>query len=54
MAKWTFITNHGLVLGYISRKRVDRQNKYHINANLLLRHPINGDVLVGDLLQLSA
>jgi len=89
MTKWTFITNHGLVLGYIarnprstarviaqsvgitertthkiiaeleeagyiSRKKVGRKNQYHINADLPLRHPSHGEVVVGDLLQLLA
>ena len=89
MAKWTFITNHGLVLGYISRnpwstarviaqavgitertthkiiaeleeagyisrKRVGRQNEYDIDANLPLHHPSHGEVVVGELLQLLA
>ncbi len=88
MAKWMFITNHGLVLGhisrnprstarviaqavgitertthkiiaeleeagYISRKRMGRQNEYDIDANLPLRHPSHGEV-VGELLQLLA
>lgn len=89
MTKWTFITNHGLVLGYIarnprsttrviaqavgitertthkiiaeleeagyiSRKRVGRQNQYHIDANLPLRHPSHGEVVIGELLQILA
>lgn len=87
MGKWTFITNHGLVLGYIarnpkgtartiaqavgitertthkiiaeleeagyiSRKKVGRQNQYHINANLPLRHPCRDEVVVGQLLEI--
>lgn len=87
MAKWSFITNHGLVLGYIARnprstartiaqavgitertthkiiadleeagyitrKKVGRQNQYYINANQPLRHPSNDEVMVGELLQI--
>jgi DNA-binding transcriptional regulator YhcF (GntR family) len=87
MAKWTFITNHGLVLGYIARnprstartiaqtvgitertthkiiaeleeagyitrKKVGRQNQYKIDANLPLRHPSHDAVVVGELLQI--
>lgn len=86
MTKWTFITNHGLVLsyiarqpkstarviaqavgitertahkimaelevaGYITRKRVGRQNRYLINASLSLRHPSHNEVAVGELIQ---
>jgi hypothetical protein len=89
MATWTFITNHGLVLGYIarnprstarviaqavgitertthkiiaeleeagyiSRKRVGRQNQYNVNANMTLRHPSHGQMPVGELLNLLA
>jgi hypothetical protein len=89
MAKWTFITNHGFVLGYIarnprstarviaqavgitertahkiiaelveagyiSRKRVGRQNQYRINPDLPLRHPSHEGVMVGDLLKILA
>lgn len=87
MAKWSFITNHGLVLGfiarnprstaraiaqavgitertthkiiadleeagYITRKKVGRQNQYHINENQPLRHPSQDEVMVGELLQI--
>lgn len=87
MAKWSFITNHGLVLGYIARnprstartiaqavgitertthkiiadleeagyitrKKVGRQNQYYINTNQPLRHPSNDEVMVGELLQI--
>lgn len=86
MAKWIFITNHGLVLsyiaryprsttrvlaqaigitertahkiiaeleeaGYITRKRVGRQNQYQINQYVLMRHPSHNEVAVGELLQ---
>ena len=37
--------------GYISRKRVGRQNRYQINANLPLRHPSHDEVAVGELIQ---
>jgi hypothetical protein len=33
---------------------VGRENQYHINANLSLRHPSHGGVAVGELLQTLA
>ncbi len=82
--KWTFITNHGLVLsyiarhpqstarviaqavgitertahkiiaelekaGYISRKKMGRQNQYQINPNLPLSS--HNEVAIGELLR---
>ena len=87
MGKWTFITNHGLVMGYIARnprstartiaqtvgitertthkiiaelekagyitrKKVGRQNQYQIDADLPLRHSSHDAVAVGELLQI--
>ena len=85
--QWTFITNHGLVLAYITkypqsttrvvasainltertvhkiiteletekyieRRKVGRNNVYHINSRTELRHETNRDVLVEDFLKL--
>ncbi len=86
MSKWTFVTNHSLVLsyinrnprttgreiaqaagitertalkiiadleegGYITRKKVGRQNRYLINPSLSIRHPSHEEVAVGELLK---
>ena len=36
--------------GYIGRERVGRRNRYEVNTQLLLRHPLEQDSQVGDLL----
>ena len=36
--------------GYIQRERIGRRNRYHINADLPLRHPLEEQHSVGDLL----
>jgi DNA-binding transcriptional ArsR family regulator len=86
MPEWTFLTNHALVLsyithhpritarelanaagiterttrkiiadlletGYIAKKREGRRNRYRVNPDLALRHPIHGETAVGDLLE---
>jgi len=38
--------------GYIERQRMGRNNFYHIDPHIGLRHEATGDVKVGDLLQL--
>jgi DNA-binding MarR family transcriptional regulator len=35
--------------GYVARTKVGRRNRYHINGNLPLRHPIEQDHTVSDL-----
>ena len=40
-----------LEAGYITKKREGRRNRYRINPDLNLRHPIHGETAVGDLLQ---
>jgi DNA-binding transcriptional ArsR family regulator len=37
--------------GYITKKREGRCNRYRINPDLPLRHPSQGDTVVGELLQ---
>ena len=86
MPQWTFLTNHAMVLSYISRhprttaldlaiaigiteratrkiiadllaegyitkKREGRRSRYRINPDLPLRHPSQGETVVGELLQ---
>ena len=86
MSEWRFLTNHGLVLsylsrhpritardladaigiteratrkiiadlleeGYITKKREGRRNRYRVNPDLSLRHPIHSETAIGDLLQ---
>jgi predicted transcriptional regulator len=36
--------------GYITKKRIGRQNHYEINTRGPLRHPSNGDHTVGELI----
>ncbi|MCS6850617.1 MAG: winged helix-turn-helix domain-containing protein [Gemmataceae bacterium] len=38
--------------GYIERRRVGRQNRYHIFPDKPLRHPIEAHRTIGDLLRL--
>jgi len=37
--------------GYVSRTRVGRRNRYAVNASLPLRHPLERDHEVGELLR---
>jgi len=37
--------------GYITKKREGRRNRYRVNPDLDLRHPIHGETAVGDLLE---
>lgn len=37
--------------GYIEVERIGRRNHYRVNASLGLRHPIEADHCVGDLLE---
>lgn len=38
--------------GFIEREKVGRQNRYRIRTDLPLRHPIEADCTIGDLLRL--
>jgi len=38
--------------GYLERQRIGRRNHYKLHADLPLRHPMDRDHQVGDLLQL--
>jgi DNA-binding transcriptional ArsR family regulator len=40
-----------LETGYIAKKREGRRNRYRVNPDLTLRHPIHGETAVGDLLE---
>lgn len=86
MSEWRFLTNHGMVLsylslhpritardladaigiteratrkiiadlldeGYVTKKREGRRNRYRVNPDLTLRHPIHSETAIGDLLQ---
>ena len=36
--------------GYLSHERIGRRNRYHVRADLPLRHPLESDHTVEDLL----
>lgn len=36
--------------GYLTRERVGRRNRYEVNPELALRHPLEADHQVGELL----
>lgn len=38
--------------GYLQRHKVGRRNRYEINDRLQLRHPLEGDHTVGELLEM--
>jgi DNA-binding IclR family transcriptional regulator len=40
--------------GYIVRDRVGRRNRYHVNANGVMRHPSVSQHHVGELLEVLA
>ncbi len=40
-----------LETGYIDRKHEGRRNRYRVNSDLELRHPIHGETAIGDLLK---
>lgn len=40
-----------LTEGYIQREKVGRRNRYRMNPNLMLRHPVERTVTVGELLR---
>ena len=40
-----------LETGYIDKKREGRRNRYQVNPDLDLRHPIHGETAIGDLLE---
>lgn len=40
--------------GYIKRRRKGRRNVYRVNPDTPLRHPVEGDMSVGDLLGVIA
>jgi DNA-binding MarR family transcriptional regulator len=37
--------------GYLSRERVGRRNRYHVQAELPLRHPLEAGHTIGELLE---
>jgi DNA-binding IclR family transcriptional regulator len=40
-----------LDVGYITKKREGRRNRYRVNPDVTLRHPSHGETAVGDLLE---
>lgn len=40
--------------GYVTAERVGRRNRYHLNADVNLRHPLEADHTVGELIALLA
>jgi len=40
-----------LETGYITKKREGRRNRYRVDPDVALRHPIHGETAVGDLLE---
>ncbi len=36
--------------GYVRPERIGRRNRYHINSDVTLRHPLEAEHTVGDLL----
>ena len=36
--------------GYVTSERVGRRNRYHVNADLPLRHPLESNHTIADLL----
>ena len=65
MADWTFLTNHAHVLlcvardpgirhrdvaGYLERTREGRRNRYRLERELPLRHPLEHDHHIGEIL----
>jgi len=40
-----------LDVGYISKKREGRRNRYRVNPDVTLRHPSHSETAVGDLLE---
>ena len=39
--------------GYVTHERIGRRNRYHINRDALLRHPLEDGVTIGQLLGLT-
>ena len=39
--------------GCVSHERIGRRNRYSINADATLRHPLESDVCIGELLELT-
>lgn len=40
--------------GYVTAERVGRRNRYHLNTDVHLRHPLEADHTVGELIALLA
>ena len=38
--------------GFVVRERVGRRNRYHLNPDLALRHPLEADHRIGELIDL--
>jgi len=36
--------------GYVTAERVGRRNRYHLNTDIRLRHPLEADHTVGELI----
>ena len=36
--------------GYVTAERIGRRNRYTVNAEILLRHPLEADHSIGDLI----
>jgi DNA-binding IclR family transcriptional regulator len=47
------IVNDLVDAGYVDRTRIGRRNHYAIHPEVPLRHPLQGDLDVGTLLQLT-
>lgn len=39
--------------GFITVERIGRRNRYHVNPDATLRHPLEADVTIGELLDLA-
>ncbi len=39
--------------GCVTHERIGRRNRYHINPDAHLRHPLESDVTIGDLIALT-
>lgn len=40
-------------IGCVTHERIGRRNRYHINPDAHLRHPLESDVTIGDLIELT-
>ena len=40
--------------GCVSHERIGRRNRYHINPDATLRHPLESQVTIGELIELTS